>query len=106
MCCYLINRIYKKYDQSPVIVSFSTKESPIFTIPFPAVTVCLMSKSVRTKLNYTKVIHMKEDNETVTPEEYVCLFSMLSIKFILGKLFTGNANFGTNVFLMKWIRIR
>ncbi|XP_018572876.1 pickpocket protein 28-like [Anoplophora glabripennis] len=69
LCCYLISRIYKKYDQSPVIVSFSTKETPIFTIPFPAVTVCLMTKSVRTKLNYTKVIHMKEDNETVSPEQ-------------------------------------
>ncbi|XP_018572877.1 pickpocket protein 28-like [Anoplophora glabripennis] len=67
-CGYMISRIYNKYEKSPVIVSFATKESPIFSIPFPAVTICPISKSNRTKLNYTMVIKKKISKEILPPE--------------------------------------
>ncbi|KAJ8970153.1 hypothetical protein NQ317_019426 [Molorchus minor] len=71
VCSYLINRIYEKYRTSPVIVSFATKESPIFTIPFPAVTICPVTKASSLMINFTEVYYKKVDNETVDPIEYV-----------------------------------
>jgi amiloride-sensitive sodium channel len=39
-CQSLITKIYIKWQQTPVIVSFSEKSTPIWSIPFPAVTIC------------------------------------------------------------------
>ncbi|KFB49820.1 hypothetical protein ZHAS_00017840 [Anopheles sinensis] len=39
-CGRLIQNIYRKWDQTPVIVSFAEKSTPVWQIPFPAVTIC------------------------------------------------------------------
>ncbi|XP_045477587.1 pickpocket protein 28-like [Harmonia axyridis] len=39
-CSFCIYQIYEKWATSPVIVSLATKETPIYQIPFPAVTIC------------------------------------------------------------------
>ncbi|RZC37263.1 ASC domain containing protein [Asbolus verrucosus] len=39
-CIYMMYEIVMKYENSPVVVSFSTKDTPIYEIPFPAVTIC------------------------------------------------------------------
>lgn len=39
-CSYLIFQAYSKFNESPIIVSFSEKFKNIFEIPFPAVTIC------------------------------------------------------------------
>lgn len=54
---------------SPVIVSFATKESPIYTIPFPAVTICPMVKADKEIFNFTNAVHRKWDNLSLTKEE-------------------------------------
>lgn len=36
----MITLTYKKWEVAPVIVTFATKETPIYEIPFPAVTIC------------------------------------------------------------------
>lgn len=36
----LIHKSWKKWDDSPLVVSFSEKSTPVWQIPFPAVTVC------------------------------------------------------------------
>uniref|UniRef100_A0A1B0AX56 Uncharacterized protein n=1 Tax=Glossina palpalis gambiensis TaxID=67801 RepID=A0A1B0AX56_9MUSC len=40
----LIRNIYIKWNETPVIVSFSEKSTPVWNIPFPAVTICTETK--------------------------------------------------------------
>lgn len=49
--------VYEKWDQSPVIVSFAEKSTPVWEIPFPAVTICPETKSYIDMLNFTDVFH-------------------------------------------------
>lgn len=39
-CSQTIAQIYQKWDDTPVIVSFSERSTPISAIPFPAITIC------------------------------------------------------------------
>jgi amiloride-sensitive sodium channel len=43
-CGNLIINIYNKWQQTPVIVSFAEKSTPVWSVPFPAVTVCKMTE--------------------------------------------------------------
>lgn len=70
VCIVMILRMYDKWQKAPVIVSFATKETPIFQIPFPAVTICPESKSDQTRLNYTKLTRKQSSGEALTPTEY------------------------------------
>lgn len=47
--------MYYQYQASPIIVTFATKTTPIYKIPFPAVTICPESLSVKTELNFGKL---------------------------------------------------
>lgn len=57
-CAFLINQLYIKWDQSPVIVSFSEKSTPIYRIPFPSVTICPETKANKSMIDFTKVYHI------------------------------------------------
>lgn len=59
----MIYTIYEKYEKSPVIVTFATKETSIYEIPFPAVTICPQIKSDKTKFNFEEVLK-KGQNST------------------------------------------
>ncbi|XP_037031858.1 pickpocket protein 28-like isoform X2 [Bradysia coprophila] len=56
-CGKLIQNVYIKWDQSPVIVSFAEKSTPVWEIPFPAVTICPETKANMSQLNFTHVYH-------------------------------------------------
>nr|NP_001246909.1 ripped pocket, isoform B [Drosophila melanogaster]AFH06228.1 ripped pocket, isoform B [Drosophila melanogaster] len=45
-CSTLIQSAYTKWTETPVIVSFAEKSTPVWNIPFPAVTVCSETKRV------------------------------------------------------------
>lgn len=86
LCGTLIRKVWIKWDQSPVIVSFAEKSTPVWEIPFPAVTICPETKSYMNKLNFTDVYHtMAAANETpynLTDDEYVMKrFSILYYLF-------------------------
>lgn len=57
-CGRLILNVYNKWDQSPVIVSFDEKSTPVWEIPFPAVTLCPETKVLASYLNYTDTYHI------------------------------------------------
>ncbi|XP_058461711.1 pickpocket protein 28-like [Malaya genurostris] len=57
-CGRLIQNVYRKWEQTPVIVSFSEKSTPIWQIPFPAVTICPETKVKSQYLNFTTSYHM------------------------------------------------
>lgn len=40
LSCLMIHDSYKKWDHAPVIVSLSEKATPVWKVPFPAVTIC------------------------------------------------------------------
>ncbi|XP_073844566.1 pickpocket protein 28-like [Musca autumnalis] len=43
-CISIIVKVYVKWSETPVIVSFSEKSTPIWNIPFPRVTICPETK--------------------------------------------------------------
>ncbi|EDW80549.1 uncharacterized protein Dwil_GK11507 [Drosophila willistoni] len=45
-CSTLINNAYTKWTETPVIVSFAEKSTPVWNIPFPAVTICSETKRI------------------------------------------------------------
>ncbi|XP_039443656.1 pickpocket protein 28-like [Culex pipiens pallens] len=57
-CGQLIINIYRKWDQSPVILSFNERSTPVWQIPFPAVTICPETKMKSQYLNFTASYHM------------------------------------------------
>ncbi|RZB40383.1 ASC domain containing protein [Asbolus verrucosus] len=55
--------------ENPVVISFSTKDTPIYEIPFPAVTICPESKYKIEKFNYTDIYYkLINENETISDE--------------------------------------
>ncbi|RZB38941.1 ASC domain containing protein [Asbolus verrucosus] len=78
-CSLMIYKIYEKYETSPVIVTFATKETPIYKIPFPVVTICPETKSVEKKFDFTKVTQKTMNNEPLSTSEdkYLHYISLL-----------------------------
>ncbi|RZC41681.1 ASC domain containing protein [Asbolus verrucosus] len=68
-CITSIYAIYNKWERSPVIVNFANRGTPIYKIPFPAVTICPESKSDRSKFNFTEIMQKKENNVALTSLE-------------------------------------
>jgi amiloride-sensitive sodium channel len=64
----MIFKIYEKYDNTPVIVTFATRETPLYRIPFPAITICPEVKSVKRLLNFTDLM-LKQDELNLTDTE-------------------------------------
>lgn len=49
----LIKETWDKWQDTPVIVSFSEKSTPVWAIPFPAVTICPETKARVDIFNFT-----------------------------------------------------
>ncbi|KAL1122769.1 hypothetical protein AAG570_003096 [Ranatra chinensis] len=52
---YNIHKIWRKWTTSPVIVTFAERSTPVWQVPFPAVTICPQVKSRATIFNFTDV---------------------------------------------------
>ncbi|KAJ3646063.1 hypothetical protein Zmor_023709 [Zophobas morio] len=80
-CSFMIYKIYEKYETSPVIVTFATKETPIHQIPFPAVTICPEIKFKKEKFNLTVVVKKKKEEQNITvSEEQIFQYASLLCK--------------------------
>lgn len=62
----MIHGIYRKWQTSPVIVSFAEKTTPVWQIPFPAVTICPETKVLGRELNLSESLKYLKDNEGIT----------------------------------------
>lgn len=49
-CSIMINKIYDKWQQTPVIVSFADKSTPVWQIPFAAVTIVILAAGSSIKI--------------------------------------------------------
>lgn len=67
--CYMIYVLGNKFISVPVIVSFSTKETPIFKIPFPTVTICSNARFTSTTVNYAELMRKVRTKQNLTEEE-------------------------------------
>lgn len=56
-CGVFICQAWLKWQNSPVIVTFSEESTPVYHIPFPTVTICTDIKIKQRVLNYTDVWH-------------------------------------------------
>lgn len=68
----MIVKIYDKWQFSPVIVSFAEKSTPVWQIPFPAVTICPETKALSKFINFTSAYQQIKGNEserTITEDE-------------------------------------
>uniref|UniRef100_A0A1S4HE31 Amiloride-sensitive sodium channel, other n=2 Tax=Anopheles gambiae TaxID=7165 RepID=A0A1S4HE31_ANOGA len=52
-CGVMIHKTYVKWNQVPIIVTFSEKTTPVWDIHFPAITICPETKVSAEKLNIT-----------------------------------------------------
>lgn len=62
----MIIKAYTKWEQEPVIVSLSEKATPVWKVPFPAVTICPEVKTSITKINLTGTYHFLRKNNGST----------------------------------------
>lgn len=62
----MILTAYRKWDQAPVIVSLSEKATPVWKVPFPAVTICPEIKIRASRLNLTETLHTLRKNNGST----------------------------------------
>ncbi|XP_044748640.1 pickpocket protein 28-like [Coccinella septempunctata] len=69
-CSFMIKEIVDKWNNSPVLFSLATMETPIYKVPFPAVTICPETKISRQCVNYSTVLRLR-NNGTLdrVPEE-------------------------------------
>lgn len=64
-CSYLIKGTYVKWKENPVIVSFNERYSPVWKIPFPAVTICPEAKAQSDLVNISLLFaKTRECNDT------------------------------------------
>nr|XP_049464938.1 pickpocket protein 28-like [Anopheles coluzzii] len=57
-CGVMIHKTYEKWNQAPIIVTFSEKPTPVWDIHFPAVTICPETKVAASSLNFTAEINV------------------------------------------------
>ncbi|CAB4063054.1 ASICN [Lepeophtheirus salmonis] len=61
---------WEKWKESPILVSFDDDLSPIWQIPFPAVTICNMNKILKSQVNkIDKLAKMYPNNDTYKIEK-------------------------------------
>ncbi|PSN50939.1 hypothetical protein C0J52_08126 [Blattella germanica] len=68
---YYITILYQKWDENPVIVSIGAKATQLIDIPFPAVTICTMSKAKKSsaqEINFS--VNASETHKELL--NYVC----------------------------------
>lgn len=74
LCSTTIYGLKRKWNESPVIISYDAKLLPISTIPFPAMTICPVTRISAKKFNFTKTYRTlfkldNHDTPNVTNEE-------------------------------------
>ncbi|XP_055590909.1 pickpocket protein 28-like [Uranotaenia lowii] len=53
-CSSMIRAVYNKWNREPVIVTFDEQTTPVFDVPFPAITICPEMKTSSTVFNFSE----------------------------------------------------
>lgn len=63
VCTALIMNTYNKWTSDPVIVTFSQMATPVWRIPFPAVTICPTNIVRQSQFNFTDILTKVQDKD-------------------------------------------
>ncbi|XP_074030606.1 pickpocket protein 28 [Leptinotarsa decemlineata] len=69
VCIDQIFKTWMKWDASPVLVSFARSPTPVWQIPFPAITICSETKSRQRKYNFTEAYKQFVMGNNMTDDE-------------------------------------
>ena len=61
----MISEIMYKYENTPVVVSFATEDTPLYQIPFPAITICPEAKHNKQVFGYRDIYRQIQKQEKV-----------------------------------------
>ncbi|XP_047521542.1 pickpocket protein 28-like [Pieris napi] len=64
VCGYTIMKQCNKWPENPIIVSFAERPTPVWQIPYPAMTICSQTKVKQTKFNLTEYRRLFLNNYT------------------------------------------
>ncbi|XP_065087701.1 pickpocket protein 28-like [Ochlerotatus camptorhynchus] len=81
-CIVLTYYIYEKWERDPIIVSFDQQSSSIYSIPFPAVTICPETKVKASELNIShtfELVRKNQLNESMDEERVRKLLLLLQL---------------------------
>lgn len=65
----MMSQVWIYYQKNQIVISFETKQSFVYNIPFPAVTICPEAKFANYKFNYSSIFHKLKNKEEVTFDE-------------------------------------
>ncbi|XP_052892633.1 pickpocket protein 28-like [Anopheles moucheti] len=97
-CSNLIQTVYDKWRRDPVVVTFAEKPTPVYDIPFPAVTICPITKVKSRSLNFTTVYqHVTQGGGNVTEEEFDRFVAMIQVCEFSFNAYLVNQSFDNNL---------
>lgn len=77
LCGYSIQHIWAKWLERPITMSLSERETAISNIPFPAVTICPQTKTIKEKLDIISVYKslVKRPEKKLTDIQYETIWN-------------------------------
>ncbi|XP_049294259.1 pickpocket protein 28-like [Anopheles funestus] len=97
-CGSLIQTVYDKWRRDPVVVTFAEKPTPIYDIPFPAVTICSITKVKSNVLNFTAVYQrVVHGGGNITEQEYDRFLAMIQVCDFSFNKYLANQSFDDNL---------
>lgn len=81
-CGHLVFNVYEERKRDPIIISFDQQTSSIYSIPFPAVTICPETKVKSSVLNMShtfELVRKNKLNETIDEERVRRLLLLLQL---------------------------
>ncbi|XP_062557741.1 pickpocket protein 28-like [Armigeres subalbatus] len=75
-CVLAMVTLHGKWNQSPVVISYGRKLLPVWAIPFPAITVCPLSR-VQVKFFNSTDVFVRLHGENISDDEYLRLRALL-----------------------------
>ncbi|XP_039442669.1 pickpocket protein 28-like [Culex pipiens pallens] len=81
--CYAVKQLYHKWDENPVVNVYAPRLESISSVPFPAVTICPLSKTRQDVFNVTEAYELVRNGTSLGSESdgmlralaHVCSFS-------------------------------
>lgn len=68
-CSVLVQNVWIKWRDTPVIMAMNEKQLPISTVPFPTVTICPETKVHRSKLDLERLYEVPKEMWNCTEAE-------------------------------------
>ncbi|XP_021706490.1 pickpocket protein 28 [Aedes aegypti] len=77
--CFIIGTVYFKWITNPAVITYTRSMYPIWVVPFPAVTICPMTKVRVEDLNLTDVMIRYQRGVKFEGEEYEKIYTLAQV---------------------------